>query len=40
MIEDMRRDRYSKQDIYNELVPKDPNEKRLVVITKYNSRIY
>ena len=30
----------SKQGILETLVPKDPDEKRLVVITKYNTRIY
>jgi len=36
----MQRDKYSKREIIETLVPKDPNEKRLVVITMYNSRIY
>lgn len=40
MISGMQRDRWSKDEIHKYLVPKDPNEKRLVVITKYNTRIY
>ena len=36
-IRDMQRDRYSKQDIIDELVPKDPDEKRIIVITMHNS---
>ena len=40
IISDLQRDRCSKQDIINYLAPKSPDEKRLVVITKYNSRIY
>ena len=39
-INDMQKDRYSKEDITNELCPKDPKEKRLVVITMYNSHSY
>nr|AEX87970.1 Otiwi8 [Sterkiella histriomuscorum] len=40
LIIDLQKDRYSKQDIHEHFVPKSQDEKRLVVITKYNSRIY
>ncbi len=39
-INDKIRDRWSKSDIISEYIPKDPEAKRLVVITMYNSRIY
>ena len=40
MILGYQYDRYSKEEITKELIPKDPNEKRLVVITMHNSRAY
>lgn len=39
-ITDMLRDRWSRNDIIAEYVPKDQDSKRLVVITMYNSRTY
>lgn len=39
-ISDMQKDKYSKEEIKNALIPKNPNDKRLVVITMYNTRIY
>lgn len=39
-INDMVRDRWSRNDIIAEYVPKDQDAKRLVVITMYNSRTY
>ena len=39
-IRGMQRDRYSKQEITDALVPKDPDEKRAVVITMHNAQIY
>lgn len=39
-IRDMQKNRYSNADITEELVPKDPDQQRIVVITLYNSRIY
>ena len=36
----MKKSKYSNQDIVDELIPKDPNAKRLVVITMHNSRTY
>lgn len=39
-IYDMRRDRYSTTEIIAMYIPKDPEAKRLVVITLFNSRIY
>lgn len=39
-INDMKRDRYSTSDIKAWYIPKDPEAKRLVVITLFNSRIY
>lgn len=40
LIKDLRRDNYTDRDVHEYLVPKSQEEKRLVVITKYNSRIY
>lgn len=39
-VRDMQRDRYSNEEITEELIPKDPDAQRIVVITLYNSRIY
>lgn len=39
-IRDMMREKYSKREIIEELCPKDPGAKRLVVITMYNSQIH
>jgi hypothetical protein len=36
----MQKDRYSNAEITEELIPKDPDQQRIVVITLYNSRIY
>lgn len=40
LISDLYKDRYTKNDIREYFIPKNQEEKRLVVITKYNSRIY
>lgn len=39
-INGMKRERYSTQEIKEWYIPKDPEAKRLVVITIFNSRIY
>lgn len=39
-IQEMQKDKFSKEEIRNALIPKNPNDKRLVVITMYNTRIY
>jgi len=39
-IRDLKREKYSNEEITGMLCPKDPNQKRLVVITLYNSRSY
>jgi len=36
----LNNDLYSKADIIAYYIPKNPEDKRLVVITMYNSRIY
>ncbi|CDW85355.1 piwi-like protein 1 [Stylonychia lemnae] len=40
LIRRLQKDKYSQADIKQELVPKDQNEKGLVVITMYNSKKY
>ena len=40
MIKDLKSQNYSPADVLEELVPKDPELKRCVVITLYNSKIY
>ena len=39
-IYDMYDQKYSREEITNELIPKNPNDKRLVVMTMYNTKIY
>ena len=40
LIKDLKSQNYSPADVLEELVPKDPELKRCVVITLYNSKIY
>ena len=39
-IRELQKDRYSNEEIIEQLVPKDPLKQRIVVITLYNTRIY
>lgn len=39
-IRDMKAEKWSNDEIIEELVPKDPLKKRITVITLYNTRIY
>jgi hypothetical protein len=39
-IKSLERDLYSRQEIKEKLIPKDPEKKRLVVITPFNSKTY
>ena len=39
-IRELQKDKYSNDEIIEELIPKDPDQKRITVITLYNSKIY